>query len=259
MTKRVTSTIIVFVVTTAIAALAVFAVPYYTTPAHIRNPGFEHFHFRTQMIIEGESLDFGEDKYQQEYNGDSCGTEISTEPFHFHDYEDQMTHIHWDGMTGGEFLKFYGWNFIGGPDDSLGRWYEGNMFSSYQDVEIHGSVLPNLADDAKLFIYIGDENGYEEKDPEAFISQDLETFFGVSSNLNQDTSWMEWFFPVAYAHGGADDEHHEEFELTVDQLTRINNLVGNLVIFAQHEEPTPQQVQERFNNLQPLKDSACGG
>jgi hypothetical protein len=32
-----------------------------------------------------------------------------------------------------------------------------------------------------------------------------------------------------------------------------------VVIFAQNDEPTDEQIRERFNNLVPLHDSTCGG
>ena len=102
----------------ALAALA-YGYLYVSTPAAIRKPGVEHFHFRTQIIVDGKAVDFSQDKFQQEKPG-ACVAAITAAPFHFHDNEDQMAHIHWDGMTGGQFLKYYGWNFIGGSDSSLG-------------------------------------------------------------------------------------------------------------------------------------------
>jgi hypothetical protein len=43
-----------------------------------------------------------------------------------------------------------------------------------------------------------------------------------------------------------------------EELTRINNVIGNVVIFTQEEEPTKEQVKARFDNLVPLHDSTCG-
>jgi hypothetical protein len=93
---------------------------YASTPAHLRKPAFGHYHFRTQIVVNGEPVKFSADQFQQAYDASSCSTELSGVPIDFHDKADQMTHVHWDGMTGGEFLKDFGWNFIGGDDASLG-------------------------------------------------------------------------------------------------------------------------------------------
>ena len=47
-------------------------------------------------------------------------------------------------------------------------------------------------------------------------------------------------------------------ETEEEQLTRINNLVGNVVIFVQSDKPTDRQIKDRFNDLEPLTDSSCG-
>ena len=48
-------------------------------------------------------------------------------------------------------------------------------------------------------------------------------------------------------------------ETEEEKLTRINNMIGNVVIFVQKDKPTDQQIKERFNDLEPLSDSTCGG
>ena len=55
------------------------------------------------------------------------------------------------------------------------------------------------------------------------------------------------------------DGHSEDSDKSEDELKRINNLIGNVVIFAQDTEPTSEQITERFSNLVPLHDSTCGG
>ena len=91
-----------------LAVIGTYSYLYASTPAHIRNPQIEHYHFRTQIIVDGQPVDFSNDEYQQDYDKGSCSAEVSETPIDFHDHMDQMTHIHWDGMTGGEFLKYFG-------------------------------------------------------------------------------------------------------------------------------------------------------
>lgn len=236
---------------------------YASTPSHLRNPEFEHYHLRTQIIVNGEPVDFSDDKFQEDYDKTSCSAALTSQPIHFHDGMDQITHVHWRSMTGGELLKFYGWNLIGGEDDSLGRRYDQGMMRM-QHVRTAGDLLPEIPEGANFYVYIGDENSFEKKDWDNFLKMDLEEFLGKKSNLNNDEETsvnpLDWFTQKAYAHGTVDDGHNEsELENDEERLERINNLIGNIVIFAQDTEPTQQQVQDRFASLVPLSDSVCGG
>jgi len=238
---------------------------YASTPSHLRNPEFEHYHLRTQIVVDGESVDFSRDGFQEEYDATSCSAEITGQPIDFHDDQDQMAHVHWRGITGGEFLKFYGWNLIGGEDDSLGRRYDQSMMRLHH-IDTAGNLLPLMPNDANFYIYIGDVDNYEQKDWDTFLSEDLEDFMGKKSYLNQESQESSFnplglFTQKAYAHGGEVDEHSEPVEGEEDEarLERINNLIGNVVIFVQNEEPSEGQITDRFNNLTPLRDSVCGG
>ena len=237
---------------------------YASTPSHLRNPEFEHYHLRTQIVVDGESVDFSHNEFQEEYDANSCSAEITGQPIDFHDDQDQMAHVHWSGITGGEFLKFYGWNLIGGEDDSLGRRYDQGMMRMHH-IDTAGNLLPVIPDDANFYVYIGDADSYEQKDWDTFLSEDLEDFMGKKSYLNTDdeTSFnpLDLFTQKAYAHGGEVDEHAKpvEGENDEERLERINNLIGNVVIFVQDEEPSDEQIKDRFNNLTPLRDSVCGG
>lgn len=240
---------------------------YAVSPEVIRNPKLEHYHFRMQISVNGKAEDFSTEAYQTGYAKDQCNANLPEQPIHFHDNKDQFTHIHWEGMTGGMVMKYYGWNFIGGKDSSLG--YKLNDLANIQEVTTHGSYLPSISKDDAFYIYTGDENTYKQQSFEDWKNKDLEDFFGKTSNspaheLNKsgDVSVLDLLFPKAYAHGTEDDAHGDDgatAETDQEKLTRINNLLGNVVIFVQKDKPTDQQVKARFNDLEPLTDSTCGG
>lgn len=239
---------------------------YAASPSVIRNPKLEHYHFRMQILVNGKAEDFSAEGYQTGYSKDQCNVNLPEQPIHFHDKKDQFTHIHWEGMTGGMVMKYYGWNFIGGIDNALG--YKVDNFKDIQKVTTHGDYLPAIPNDAQLYIYTGNENGYQEKSLNDWKTQDLEQFFGKTSNFpaheqNKQTSLLDKVFPKAYAHGTSDDADGDDgsnpVESEEEKLTRINNMIGNVVIFAQKDKPTDQQIKDRFNNLEPLSDSTCGG
>lgn len=236
---------------------------YLASPQVIRSPKLEHYHFRMQILVDGKKENFSEDKYQQDYAKDQCNASLPEQPIHFHDRKDQFTHIHWEGMTGGMVLKYYGWNYIGGLSNALG--YKLDNLKDIQKVNTHGNFLPERPKGSKLYVYTGDENGFKERDINDFLKQDLEQFFETTSNspsheLNQksNTSLLQNLLQKAAAHGGVDDGEAGE-ESNQEKLTRINNLIGNVVIFAQRDKPTDQQIKDRFSQLEPLSESTCGG
>lgn len=259
-------------ITTAIV-IALLLIPisyagyvYAFSPDTIRNPKLEHYHFRMQILVNGKAEDFGSKAYQIGYAKDQCNANLPEQPIHFHDSKDQFTHIHWEGMTGGMVMKYYGWNYIGGMDNALG--YKLDNLSDIQKVTTHGNYLPTAPKDATFYIYTGDETGYKLRSFDEWKNQDLEEFFGTTSNFpahkinkGEQVGWLDALSPTAYAHGGENDGNDGEpgEETEQEKLTRINNLIGNVVIFVQKDVPSDQQIKERFHNLAPLTDSTCGG
>lgn len=245
---------------TAVAGAATYlGYLYVVSPDVIRNPQMEHYHFRMQIIVDGKAEDFGGQGYQVGYSKDQCNANLVEQPIHFHDNMDQFVHIHWRGMTGGMVMKYYGWNYIGGLRDALG--YKLNDLADIQEVTIHGAYLPEVTKDMKFYIYTGDNESYTGRTFDDWRDKDLEEFFEKESNFPkpaEEVSLLDILFPPAYAHGTEDhDEDHAETE--EERLTRINNLLGNVVIFVQSEKPTDTQIKAEFANLVPLTDSTCGG
>lgn len=235
------------------------------TPTSIREPLLEHYHFRMQILVDGKAENFSTPSYQIGYAKDQCNANLPEQPIHFHDGIDQITHIHWEGITGGQVMKYYGWNYIGGPDNILG--YRLEKMSRPQKVAVHGKLLPVVAKDSQFYVYTGDATTYKERSFDDWKSMDLEDFFDVTSNFpahetNKQlrSSILGKILPKAYAHGAVDDGHGSDSgENTDEKLKRINNLIGNVVIFAQKDKPTDQQVKDRFQKLVTLTDSTCGG
>jgi hypothetical protein len=243
--------------------LSSFAYAYQSSPAAIRNPQFEHLHFRMQIIVDGKAVNFADKKFQEGYSKDNCNADLTMHPIHFHDNKDQFVHVHWRNLTGGQVLKYYGWNYIGGVDGMLG--YQFKSFPNLQTVPIHGMSLPKVPQGAQMYVYSGDEQHFTKRNFSDFTDQQLEKFFGAQSNVPRDeTSLLDAFFPKASAHAG--HEHNTTISSTTttdppsqESLQRINNLLGNVVIFSQKDKPTDQQVKDRFNNLAPLSESSCAG
>lgn len=258
--KKVAIYIVSLIAAIVVLAGGIYGYLYASTPEHIRKPTYQHYHFRTQILVDGKAVDFSKDEFQKEtVASTTCSAAVGGVPIDFHDKMDQLTHVHWNGMTGGEFLKYFGWNMTGGSNELLGRRFDAGAMP--QPVKVYGKLLPSLPEKANFYVYVGDKNGYQQKNWDDFLNQDLEAFFGKKSNIGHPEEVttnrvLDWLFPKTYAHGGVMDEHPSS--KSEEELTRINNVIGNVVIFAQEKEPTKDEIKARFNNLVPLHESTCG-
>lgn len=219
---------------------------YHVSPRAIRQPLPDHLHLRLQIINDGKPVNFAAEPFQTPYNKDFCDATLTKEPFHFHDGKDQFLHLHWQKLTGGLMLKHYGWDFIGGLDNILG--YRFDQLPATPAVSVHGRVLPQPPAGAHYYVFTGDRNGFTERRWQDFLYRDLKSFLEDQPK----TSWLDWLIPAVEAHAGHD--HAEE-----ERLVQVNRVIGNIVIFAQKDRPTDEQVKTRFDALEPLPESSCGG
>jgi hypothetical protein len=260
--QRLQTLFAVIIVSSLIIVMSFYGYTYISTPVNVRQPLYEHYHFRLSLNVDSREVNFADAKFQEGYSKDNCNADLPTHPFHFHDDRNHFVHVHWEGMTGGQLLKYYGWNYIGGTPSILGYRFDQQLVPQRQP--IHGNVLPHPASADNFYVYSGSAARYRQRDFKDFTSQDLEKFFGRTSNSPSHTmnkqkrgglaSWLE---PKAYAHD------HEAAAPTVslsrDQLLQLNNLIGDVVIFVQKTKPTDSQIKDRFDHLTPLSTSTCAG
>lgn len=252
-------------------------------PEHYREPVVAHHHMRMQLIIDGEYIDFSKDPYQEPYTEGQCSDGLTDTPIHFHDQKSQYVHIHWDKITGGEVLKYYGLNRIGGPDDILGYRFDRENF---EPIPILTDELP----DSNKPIYVYEIKGDEiiKRDTRDFLHQDIETFFDKKSSLTlqredaaaDEVSWLNWGSVPAYAHAGPHNEPDDvekivqptllkkfddgeqiiaEESFTQDELKELNDVLGDIIIFIQDDEPNENQVRDRIADFVILESTTCGG
>lgn len=290
------------------------------TPDRIKFAKSDHYHFRLQYIYKGQSEDFGSPRYQTDYVKDVCSGAITESPIHFHDNKDQIVHVHWQDMTGGDVLKFYGVDLVGGMSGAMGLKFDELLKLPPQFIwlPIHSNSLPEASPDEQYYVYVGDKDSHIKKDFKDFLNQSVEKFIGVNSKVRLDKEesdkWQKKISSNSFspnnlldiiqvkAHNGEDHQtlseaeaheqkvklelkEKEDLELrnnqaidsksktertakiskietiikTEEELKQINNMIGNIVIFVQKEEPSSEQINARFNKLEPLSPSVCGG
>ena len=246
-----------------------FAGIYLLTPSNLAFPKSDHFHLRLQYVHHNQEEDFSTEKYQVGFTKDICNGLLTSTPLHFHDDKNQIVHAHWQRISGGEFLKYHGLNYIGGLNDFMG-WKISDLTQfppKLTPIPIQGNNLPKPASNDKFFVYTGDKNSYSQKNWQDFLSQDLETFLGTNSKERLDQQKAKDFEnKIKINFSGVKVEAHEEHSSTAtntpkteEELKQINNLIGNIVIFVQPEAPSDAQIKDKFNSLVPLSLSACGG
>lgn len=289
--------LLLWVIASISSVLILLSLGFYTavfvlTPTHIRDPKPEHLHFRMQIIVEGNQPNFAEDKFQEAYTPGACSFDITETPIHFHDGKDQIVHIHWKNITGGQVLKYYGIDLVENPlmTSTLGFSYEEKNQIIPKNNQIWGRMFGDTdkkikSDELKMYIYTGEKDNFTKKDNNNFLNKTLEDFFEtkslVSYNDNQSGFNLSNLFSLkAEAHGGVEipkpkpkiaenspinndsnsiTNKDKDKEFSEDELKEINNLIGNVVIFIQKDEPTNELVKARFDNLTTLEPSVCGG
>jgi hypothetical protein len=268
---------------------------FFFTPSSMRFPEFDHSHFRMQYIFQGQAEDFGSPRYQVEYIKDACTGELPQQPIHFHDNRNQFVHLHWQKITGGQVLKFYGLNKIDFIDKYMGLRIDDILKGQFNPIPTHSNALPKPKDGDQFYVYTGKKSDFRKRDINDFVSQDLEKFFGVDSSIRktleeEKKTKINFLELSAKAHSGVEhtnkteaEKHDEEVKeseklkaevnarnnqvtqnatpapKTEEELKDINNLLGDILIFVQKEAPTDDQINARFDAMEPLTPSTCGG
>lgn len=226
---------------------------YATTPEAIRHPASDHYHFRMQIVNNGTPINFADPTYQTPFDQDVCTAALTKEPAHFHDGLDQFVHVHWQHLNGGTLLKNYGWDFIAGTSRTLG--YRFDKFPSLVRVPVHGKDLPEPPVGANYYVYVSSVNeptNYWQQSWDDFLSLDLKDFFSIKPGFPPRESWLQRLTPSASAHNESSNRSEQE-------LAELNDVLGNVVVFAQQDPPTDEQIKARFADLVPLPESSCGG
>lgn len=181
--------VISFVVALVLVAVSMLGFAYLVTPANMETPLMDHSHFRMQYIFMGQAEDFGSPRYQVDYVKDICNGDLTESPIHFHDNRSQFVHLHWQRVSGGQVLKFYGLNKIGGPEgwlaDYMGLKIDDLASFKFTPIPIHSKSLPQPRPEDQFWVYTGDERGYQKRNIDDFVNQDLETFFGKNSDVRE--------------------------------------------------------------------------
>ncbi len=192
MFKKITALLLIIIF---ILSATYLTLRYGLSKENIAFPTQDHAHFRIKYVFNGQEEDFGSPRYQTDYTKDICNGSLTTSPLHFHDNKPDYQHLHWANVTGGQFLKFYGLNYIGGLDGYMG--FKLDSLPSVTPVPIYGKDLPKPRSEDQFWIYTGKENldslgnatgdwSFEKKTFDNFKDNSFEQFFGIESQVRKD-------------------------------------------------------------------------
>jgi hypothetical protein len=226
--------LILILTLTVLVAVGYFTLRFGLSKDNISFPKKDHSHFRFKYIFNGQEENFGGPRYQTDYTKDICNGTLTEAPLHFHDNKTDYQHEHWARMTGGQMLKFYGLNYIGGLNDYMG--FKLDKIPTVTPVPIYGKHLPEPRIGDRFWIYRGEENpnnsgNWEIKNRtfDEFINQDFETFFGKESQERKDiekygVSYINILRAIpAQAHSGIEHAtQSEEQKHLLEQAEKAN-------------------------------------
>lgn len=204
-----------------LALLLVGVVTYFIIPFRFSFPIEAHEHIQVQFYYNETRFDLSKPEFQVDSDPYTCSDFLSPEPMHFHDGNPEVLHIHWAGILGKDFLRYYG--FISNMGEKLG--YRVNTFPQLQKIRIHGDLLPKPKKSEKVWIFNQDDEGVIEQLPYTdFLKIPLSS---KSSSL------------VAEAHG---DKVHAE---------------GKFIFLIQEHEPNIDFIFQQFQTFSPLDLASC--
>ena len=202
---------------------------------NISYPNKDHSHFRIKYIYQGQEENFASPRYQVDYVKDVCGGTLTTSPLHFHDNKTDYQHNHWTKTTGGQFFKFYGLNMIGGLDGYMG--FKLDELPKITPVPIHSISLPKPRAIDKFWVYSGVEVdgkwSVKNRSIDEFVNQDMETFFGVESQVRKD---------------------EEKYGTKKSFLNNLNGLISNNIQAQAHNGEEHKTLDEATRHAMETKE-----
>jgi hypothetical protein len=105
-----------------------------------------HFHSNFAMYLNGEEVNFAQDKYMEEVSACSLSKEVlPKQRAHMHNKVGNLVHVHDHGVTWGHFFLNIGWNL--GKDyisDDTGTMYKNTDTSSVKYL-LNGESVSNIS------------------------------------------------------------------------------------------------------------------
>jgi hypothetical protein len=234
---------------TIVSTMGLFAFTTFVSRPYFNNPQFTNYHLRLQLVYDGQLIPFTNQNIQEINEFKVCDLSLLTKPIYQNSFNSELFQVNWEGITGGEILKYYGLNLVGGSDNTLGYRFSG--LSKPQAIETLKGISVKPTKQQKTFVYQNRQDGYTKIDPLDFLFKDIEVVVKKSNiRLQREQSQPNNFFGIkTLAQSEKPVVQQQEFE---SNLSLDYDLIGNVVVFVEDSEPSEDRIIDRFNNFIPL-------
>jgi hypothetical protein len=232
-----------------VATVGLISLTTFVSRPHFNNPYYTNYHLRLQLVYNGQLTTFAFENTQEANEFKVCDLNLITKPIYQNAFNSQLFKVSWEGVTGGEILKYYGLNLVGGSNEVLG--YRFNDAFVPQKLLTLKTLDIKPTKQHKTFVYKNRQDGFIKLDPLDFLYKDIELVVKKSNiRLLREQSQPNNFFGVkAFAQDEKPVVQQQEFE---SKLSLDYDLIGNVVVFIGDSEPTEEKIIDRFNNFIPL-------
>ena len=220
---------------------------------HLIKPVATFFKLKTRIYYQKTPLELTQNDIADQSNS-NCGLAVTEKPFYLDKDKKNVVQVRWEGMTGGELLKYYGFNYLSGLNDLIGVQYRGPF-----DIKpVRPLAVSKLTSSDLLYIYSGSDKDFKLLNSQNFLYQDLENTIKKSRlRTKREKESSKLILDTISVSGEESSGLTLEPQLTEGQLNDINNIVGSLAIFIQRDTPSNTDVINSFNSMERLSSESC--
>ena len=220
---------------------------------HLIKPVATFFKLKMRIHYQKTPLELTQNDITDQSNS-NCNLVVTEKPFYLDKDKKNVVQVRWEGMTGGELLKYYGFNYLSGLNDLIGVQYRGPF--DIKPIRPLSISKPTASD--ILYVYTGSGKDFKLLNSQNFLYQDLENTLKKSrlrTKREKESSKLTLY--TISVSGEESLGLALKPQLTDGQLNDINNILGSLEIFIQQDAPSNTDIINSFNSMERLSSESC--
>lgn len=200
-----------------------------------------------------------------------CSGLITSEPIHFHDNVEDIIHLHWDNITGGQVLKYLGANYIGGFNNLMGIRLD--RLNKYKITPIYTkdkALKPYPESLVKIYIKKVSSTNYEKVSLSDFIKLELSSLdpsykpTAINNNILSNPKNYLWSKARAHNDEGdldGDGSSSNSSQSKASKPSSLSSVALPHILFYtnQVDDISEEQLQKDDASFTSTIDSQCNG
>ncbi len=215
-------------------------------------PQYEYAHIRLRVFVEGTEIDVGNNPNGTRLFQGACSAVLQKEPLATILKDPHSIRLMWKGVKLQDVFTYLGLR----DTDFFGYVFSPSFGVKKIPLEAKSIIVAPEATPRFLFIRTGE--GYIEREISDWFGKSIEDVFGRSSQIR-----LSWYTPnIASAHEEEGEINTSSTDPLVilqeqEEARRLNNVLGEGVLFIQHSRPENDQIQRAFDTFPLLSGSLC--